>query len=117
MQYEFDKKEIAAKAEQEKLDAISAEEKQKQRIIIYSVAGVLLLVLVFSVFLYKRFRVTQRQKKLIEEQKVMVDSAYESLHERNKEIMDSIHYARRIQRALITNETYIQKCLNRLNKN
>src|SRR6185437_14229829 len=32
MQYEFDKKEIATKAQQEKLDAINAEEKQKQRV-------------------------------------------------------------------------------------
>ncbi|MBC7863967.1 MAG: hypothetical protein IAF38_13405 [Bacteroidia bacterium] len=33
---------------------------------------------------------------------------------KNKEIMDSIYYARRIQRALITNEKYIEKNFRRL---
>ncbi len=114
MQYEFEKKELRAKAEQDKLDALNAEERSKQRIIIYSVAGVLLLVIVFSVFLYKRFRVTTRQKKIIEHQKLQVDKAYESLHERNKEVLDSIYYARRIQRSLLTSEKYIAKRLARL---
>jgi hypothetical protein len=117
MQYEFDKKEIAAKAEQEKLNAINNEEKQKQQIVIYSVGGVLLLVAVFSFFLYKRFRITQKQKKVIEEQKVLVDDAYKHLHEKNKEVMDSIHYARRIQRVLITSEKSINNQLNKLMKN
>src|ERR1700757_708646 len=116
MQYEFDKKEIATKAAQDKLDAINAEEKQKQRIIIYAVAGLLLLVAVFAVFMYNRFRITHQQKQIIEEQKVLVDKAYESLHEKNKEVMDSIRYAKRIQTALITSEKYIAASLNKLMK-
>jgi len=47
----------------------------------------------------------------------MVDKAYDELHEKNKEVMDSIYYARRIQTALITNEKYIENSLNRLMKN
>ena len=117
MQYEFDKKEIAAKAEQDKLDAINAEEKKKQQIVIYAVAGLLVLVGVFAVFMFNRFRITQKQKAVIEEQKVLVDTAYESLHEKNKEVMDSIRYAKRIQTALITSEKYIANSLNRLIKN
>ncbi len=109
MTYEFEKKEISAKAAQEKLDAISTEEKQKQKIVIYAVAGVLLLVIVFSLFLFNRFRITQRQKAVIEQQKHLVD-------EKQKEILDSIHYAKRIQTALITSEKYIEKNLNKLQK-
>lgn len=114
--YEFEKKELAAKAQQEKLDAITLEEKEKQNIIIYAVAGVLLLVIIFSIFLFKRFRITQKQKKIIEEQKVMVDLAYDSLHEKNKEVMDSIRYAKRIQNALITSERYIARALEKIKK-
>jgi len=117
MQYEFDKKEIAAKAEQDKLDAINAEEKKKQQIVIYAVAGLLVLVAVFAAFMYNRFRITQKQKQVIEEQKVLVDKAYETLHEKNKEVMDSIRYAKRIQTPLITSEKYIGNTLNRLMKN
>ena len=75
-----------------------------------------MLVLIFSMFLFNRFRVTQKQKKVIEEQKVEVDTAYEKLHEKNKEVIDSINYASRIQRALITSERYIQKNLKKLQK-
>jgi hypothetical protein len=116
--FEVEKKEaelkVKSEEEQEKLKAIASEEKKRQQVIISTVGGVLLLVAVFSLFLYKRFRVTQRQKKIIEEQKVLVDKAYESLHEKNEEVMDSIHYAQRIQRALITSEKYIANQLNRL---
>ncbi len=111
--YQFEKKELAAKAQQDKLNAISTEEKEKQRIIIYLVFATLLIVAGFSLFLVKRFRVTQKQKGIIEKQKILVDTAYSSLHERNKEIMDSIFYARRIQRALITSEKYIERILKR----
>ena len=119
--FEVDKKEaelkIKSEAEQEKLKAIAGEEKKRQQVIIAAVAGVLLLVLCFSLFLYKRFKITERQKTIIENQKKMVDEAYEHLHEKNKEVMDSIRYAKRIQTALITSEKYITNSLNRLMKN
>jgi hypothetical protein len=71
-------------------------------------------VVVFAVFMYNRFRITNKQKVIIEKQKQRVDKAYEQLHEKNKEVMDSIYYARRIQRALITPEKYIADSLNKL---
>lgn len=116
MQYEYDKKEIAAKAEQEKHNAIANEEKQKQKVIIYSVGAVLLLVIIFSLFLFNRFRITSQQKKVIETQMVLVDKAYETLHEKNKEVMASINYASRIQKALIPSDKNIATQLNRLMK-
>ena len=80
-------------------------------------AAVMLVVTIFSLFLYKRFRITQRQKTIIENQKVLVDKAYNELHEKNKEVMDSIRYAKRIQTALITGEKYIENSLKQLIKN
>ncbi|MBC7862749.1 MAG: hypothetical protein IAF38_07215 [Bacteroidia bacterium] len=50
-----------------------------------------------------------QQKNLMEEQKMMVE-------EKQKEILDSIYYARRIQRALITSEMYIKRNLEKLKK-
>jgi hypothetical protein len=38
------------------------------------------------------------------------------VEEKQKEIVSSIYYARRIQRALITNERYIEKSINKLKK-
>ncbi len=39
----------------------------------------------------------------------------QDVDEKQKEILDSIHYAKRIQTALITSEKYIEKNLNKLN--
>jgi tetratricopeptide (TPR) repeat protein len=81
--------------------------------------GVLItLIAVFLVIAYKDKRkanaLLQVQKQEIEKQKEIVDQAYAELHEKNKEILDSIHYAQRIQRALLTSEKYIDRTLNRL---
>ena len=113
--FEVEKREAELKAKAEAHHLVIAEEKKKQTYIISAVIIVLLLVLVFSFFIYNRFKVAQKQKKVIEEQKIMVDEAYGKLHEKNTEVMDSIMYARRIQNALITSEKYIATRLRRLN--
>ena len=59
----------------------------------------------------------EKQKQVIEEQKALVDKAYAQLQEKNKEVMDSIYYAKRIQAALITSEKYIEIAFSRLMKN
>ena len=48
--------------------------------------------------------------KIIEEQKLLVD-------EKNKDILDSIHYAQRIQNSLLPTEKYIKRHLNFTGKN
>lgn len=115
-QFEVDKKEAELKIKAEAQEAVNAEEKKRQQFITYCVVGVLLIVLIFSVMLFQRFRLTNKQKRIIEEQKEQVDHAFEQLHEKNKEVTDSINYAGRIQRALITSEKYIEKNLTRLMK-
>ncbi|MDQ3048594.1 MAG: tetratricopeptide repeat protein [Bacteroidota bacterium] len=60
----------------------------------YSLYGGLFIVLIFSVFILNRFQITRKQKKVIEQQKLLVE-------EKNKEVIDSINYARRIQDALL----------------
>lgn len=92
--YEFEKKELAKKAEQEKKDAIAAEEKQQQRMILYFVVIAALVVIGFSFSLYKRYKVTQKQKSTIEVQKQQIE-------EHQKEMVDSITYAKRIQDAIL----------------
>ena len=110
MNYEFEKKEAAQKAEQEKQTAVAEADKKKQHVILYLVIGGLLMVLLFAGFISRALRITRRQKKLIEKQKQLVE-------EKQKEILDSIHYARRIQTALLPTEKYIDKTLKRLMKN
>ena len=116
MQYEFDKKEIAAKAEQDKKDAIVAEEKQKQKIVIGLVSIVLGLVILF--LLYSRFRVIQKQKQIIElkekqtqQQNLIITQQKQLVEEKHKEITDSINYAERIQRSLLASKKTLNENL------
>ena len=108
MNFEFDKKEAAAKLEQEKKEAVAAAESRKQKVIIWSVFGILLLVLGFAVFAYRSY--LQKQKTNIE-----ITKQKEIIEEKQKEILDSIYYARRIQRSLLPQEHMINKTLQRLN--
>ncbi|MEO6301764.1 MAG: tetratricopeptide repeat protein, partial [Bacteroidia bacterium] len=106
LQFDFNKKAEVAKAEQKQRDEINAREKQKQRIITFAVSFGLLIVLIFSVVLLNRYRLIQKQKQIIEEQKRLVE-------DKQKDILDSITYAKRIQTSLLPMEKYIAKYLNR----
>jgi tetratricopeptide (TPR) repeat protein len=121
LQYVFEKKATADSvktAEQQKVKdaeikagkARLAQEKTTR----YALFGGLALVLVFSAFLYNRFRTIRQQKNIIESQKTEVERQKELVDHKQKEILDSIHYARRIQSALLTPERYIQKSLSKL---
>jgi tetratricopeptide (TPR) repeat protein len=117
MQYEFDKKETATKLKQEKHDAIAKAESKKQKIIILSVSAGLFLILILAVVILRSLRLNQRKNKIITLQKELVEHQKELVEEKQKEILDSIHYAKRIQTALLPHTIYIEKTLNRLLKN
>ncbi len=104
MTYEFDKKEAATKLQQEKKEALAMAESKKQRIIIFSICGILLLVVAFAIFAYRSFLQKQKANLEILKQKQIIE-------EKQKEILDSIHYAKRIQAALLPSEKYIERNL------
>ncbi len=98
MNYEFEKKEAVIKEQQEKERAIAEEKNRFQKIVITSVLFGLVLVVIFSLFIFRSLRTTKQQKIIIEE--------------KQKEILDSIHYAKRIQTSLLPTEKYLEKHLN-----
>jgi serine phosphatase RsbU (regulator of sigma subunit)/Tfp pilus assembly protein PilF len=81
--------------EQEKRE----QEKKEYRlqVIISAVIAGLILIAIFSYFIFNRWRHSQRQRKIIELQKMEVE-------EKNKQITDSIRYAKTIQQALMPRE-------------
>lgn len=92
--HEFEKKEELIKLEQTKKEAVAKSEKQKQQIILISVVIGLIFLILFSIFLYKRYKQAQQQKSIIEKQKHLIE-------EHQKETIDSITYAKRIQDAIL----------------
>jgi serine phosphatase RsbU (regulator of sigma subunit) len=112
MSYEFDKKEAIAKSEQDKKDAITAEEKQQQQIVIIAVSIGLLLVLILAAVIFRSLRNNQKKNRIIEQQKKDVETQKQLIEEKHKEITDSINYAERIQRSFLATkemlDTYLQ---------
>jgi tetratricopeptide (TPR) repeat protein len=108
MQYAFDKKEALTQSEQEKKNAVS-------RIIIYSTGAGLALVLLLAAFIFRGYRQKQKANRIIVQQKKEVEKQKQAVEEKQKDILDSIHYARRIQRSLLPTERYIHKKLSELN--
>lgn len=74
-------------------------ENNRQKLFSIFVALVLLLVGAFSIVLFNRFKLTKKQKRIIEV--------------KQKEILDSIKYAQRIQRSLLPTEKYIERNISK----
>lgn len=108
-QYTYEKKvaadSVKAIAEKKVINA-QLKQEQTQR---YALYGGLFLMVVFAGFIFNRFKLSQKQKSIIEMQKHIVD-------EKQKEIIDSITYARRIQKSLLPTERYIDSSIKRLTK-
>jgi tetratricopeptide (TPR) repeat protein len=66
---------------------------------------ILLIVILFMVF---------RQLKIRKEAYAKINEQKEIIEEKNKEIIDSIHYAKRIQTALMSSEKNIEVTINRM---
>jgi len=98
--FEVEKKEAELKLKAEAQQAIADQEKKKQQFVIYLGALMLIFVLVFAGFMFNRYKITKKQKIIIEKQKELVE-------ESQKHTIDSIKYAKRIQQALLTPEKYM----------
>jgi tetratricopeptide (TPR) repeat protein len=107
MNFEFEKKEAAARLEQEKKDAVASAEARRQRIILLSISGFGLLVLGFAAFAWRSLVQKKKANEEISRQKHLIEA-------KQKEILDSIYYARRIQRSLLPSERAIQKIFHRI---
>jgi len=91
--YEISKKdkEIA----NQKIELERNEEAAKRKnIILWFGCALLIVAAVFSVVLFNRMKLIRNQRDTIQNQKLAVD-------EKNKEIVDSINYAKRIQEAIL----------------
>ncbi|MBA2611233.1 MAG: tetratricopeptide repeat protein [Bacteroidetes bacterium] len=109
LKYEYEKKAAADSVrvmEEKKVIAVQLKHERTQRYFLY---GGLSLTMLFGIFMLNRFRVTKKQKNIINEQKILVEKQKLLVEEKQKEVLDSIHYAKRIQTSLLPNENYLKK--------
>jgi len=94
--------------EQEKKEAVAnaehkADLKREEDLRNFIFSGLIIIAL-FSVFLLNRFRITHKQKKLIEDQ-------HNKLETTHLDLTDSINYAKRIQAAVLPSDKTIKSYL------
>lgn len=109
--YEYEKQKAIDDAAHLKELEVEQQRQAKQKIILAATIGGLILVLAFLVFIVNRLRLTRKQKAIIEQQKQVVENAHEQLEQKNREILDSINYAKRIQNAILPSQRIVQQSL------
>lgn len=107
MNFEFEKKEAITKAEQEKKEMLAAADRRRRNIVLAVISGFGLVILGFALFAYRSFLQKKKANFRIRLQK-------EFIEEKQKEILDSIYYARRIQRSLLPSEKYIERVIKQI---
>ena len=75
------------------------------------IVGLICLIALMA-YLYKSYLQKQKANTLITSQKKEVENKNLIIEEKQKEILDSIHYAKRIQNALLASETILNENLN-----
>ena len=101
-----------------KQNDLSNERIERQKIISYFIIGSLIISLLFGVFMYrvyfqkkKAHQLITKQKEQVEQKQGEIEFQKHVIELKQKEIVDSINYAKRIQYALLANEKLLSENL------
>ncbi len=109
MKEQFDFKQNLSRMENER-------QEQKSASIRNLLLSGMLAVLVILGFVFRSYRIKNKSNKMLAQKNTEIAQQKEIVEEKQKEILDSIHYAKRIQQSLLPTEKFIDKSLKRLNK-
>ncbi len=108
LKYNFQAEQEALKLEQQRKDFEAIDKLKKQKIINYVIVAVLIIILVLLIMAYKIIKQKQEAFKIISQQKIEVENQKQLVDAKNKEISDSLNYAKRLQEAILPNLTTIK---------
>lgn len=111
---EQEKEKLELKLKQEKKDAVTKKEIEVQKTLRNSFLGGFTLMFLFAGISYRNYKrkkkdnhIIASQKLEVEKQKVLVEEQNHVIKEKQKEIVDSITYAKRLQHAILTPTAFI----------
>ncbi len=105
LEHDFQNQQKLQKKEQEAKDVVAEAKIQNQKRIIYGAAIALSIVSLLVLLVLRGYNQKRKANTIISKQKEIVEA-------KQKEILSSIYYAKRIQNALLTSENYFKKSLN-----
>jgi serine phosphatase RsbU (regulator of sigma subunit) len=109
--FENDKKQKELEILSQKQKHIDAESQKKKMLLFVAVFGILILICVL-VILYRNNILKQKTNTRLSTFNKEINLQKELVEEKNKEITDSINYAKRIQQSVLTSEAYFKKYTN-----
>ncbi|MDQ3046799.1 MAG: tetratricopeptide repeat protein [Bacteroidota bacterium] len=101
MNYEFEKKEQQIKIEQEKKEVIHSAELAQQTTLRNGFFVGFSLMIALTAVSYRSYRNKKKANEIISLQKLEVENQKHLVEEKQKEIIDSITYAKRLQHAIL----------------
>jgi len=114
MNYSFDKEREQNLLEQKEKEVLRNEEKKRSAIYISVTVVGLIITLVIALIIFRNFKLMKKAHGIISAQKNQIEKQKELVEEKQKEILDSIKYARRIQSSLLPSDKYVEKHLKKL---
>lgn len=117
--YDYEKQSLADSLKYDANKKLVAYENQTKLKTAQTKQILLVIVLAFAIVvgfvLFRRFKVSQQQKDIIEQQKTIVEEQKQSLEQKTKEIKDSILYSKEIQntflKSLVNDHKYFNDSL------
>ncbi|MBN8691961.1 MAG: SpoIIE family protein phosphatase [Bacteroidetes bacterium] len=113
--YETEKKDLQIQNQSLEISAQEKENEAKTKVLIIGTVG-LFAVVIFAFVAFRNFKKTQKANIIINSQKEQVELQKEEIEhqkllveEKQKEILDSIHYAQKIQAAVLTGDDVWKK--------
>jgi len=82
-------------------------ELKRQRVMIYSLIGIFVVILGSAFLLYRAYNAIKQANILLEEQNIEIKHQRDQIFQQKQEITDSIHYASRIQTAILPPESFL----------
>jgi serine phosphatase RsbU (regulator of sigma subunit) len=112
LEFDYERKQVADSIRFEQKEHLknvelemAAAKLNKAKVIRIMLVVILVIIVLFSIFIFNRFMITNKQNKIIEHQKQLVEH-------KNREIVDSINYAKRLQTAILPQLKDIKKELD-----
>lgn len=109
--YDYNKREYQRELEKQKELATQKEKETKQRFLFNAILGGLLILMLVLFLVIRSYRIKQKSNKIIAQQKAEVEKQHHLLQEKNREVLDSIQYSKRLQEAILPSIETVKKHL------
>ncbi len=82
---------------------------RRQRLFLFGLIAIAIIILGFGSFAYRQYRAKKKANILLNEQNIEIKQQRDQIFQQKQEITDSIHYASRIQNAVLPREELLSK--------